>query len=424
MRPSMGKQNREATTRTAGRTASRRGETDLKRLLIDAGVAAGLVLALAIVFALDKGSSEPNGSGLSIESGEGEGVEGEGEKTGGTSRPIRLGVTLPEYDDMGKLLGTLGSGYRYRTIPAEDLLDAERLAKNDVLFLTCGTVPPEWGKERLRPGAREGSAVVLARPEIIDQIEESLRTYVARGGTLYASDWRIDLLSIAFPEFIDRNRMAKGAVQTIEAEVVDSGLAKRLGSTIPLRFEKPSWRPAAFRGSEVVTYLQGTYKLIDDREVTGPLLVKFPFEKGTVIFTSFHNEAQNSEIEMELLRYLVFATVTARVEANVRRTMVRGGFSPKERDLLSTSSGGEPVTETYECREGGDLQFVLGFEDQGAQLRLRVSGPDGTPHEETGTKTFRIDVAGAAPGSWQYTITPLEVPYRNFPFTLTIGEKR
>jgi len=127
---------------------------------------------------------------------------------------------------------------------------------------------------------------------------------------------------------------------------------------------------------------------------------------------------------MAPIYYVVSATVIAQVEADVRRTMVHNGFSPKERDLLSTWSGGEPVTETYECREGGDLQFVLGFEDQGARLRLTVTGPDGTPHEETGTKTFRIDVPDASPGQWQYTITPLEVPYRNFPFPLTIGKKR
>jgi hypothetical protein len=141
------------------------------------------------------------------------------------------------------------------------------------------------------------------------------------------------------------------------------------------------------------------------------------------VFTSFHNEAQNTETELELLRYLVFTTVTAREDARVKRTMLRGGLSPQERSLLSASSGGEPVTETYETKARGRLQFVLAFEPQGAELELAVVGPDGKEHEKTGTRTFSIDIRDAPPGQWQYTITPLEVPYKNFPFTLTIGEE-
>ena len=38
--------------------------------------------------------------------------------------------------------------------------------------------------------------------------------------------------------------------------------------------------------------------------------------------------------------------------------------------------------------------------------------------------TFRIDIPDAQPGAWRYTVTPLEVPFANYPFTLTIGEKR
>jgi len=78
----------------------------------------------------------------------------------------------------------------------------------------------------------------------------------------------------------------------------------------------------------------------DRAEQTGPLLVTFPHGEGTVIFTSFRNEAQNTEMEEELLRHLVFTTVTAREEGKIRRTMVRGGFSPTARNLLSASSGG------------------------------------------------------------------------------------
>jgi len=395
-------------------------EEDWTRLGIDAAVGVGLILALALVFALDRGpATKP--AGLSEESSEVESPATDGAV--GPARPLRLAVTEPEYDDMGRLLDTLGAGYRYTTIRQEDLLDPSRLAAYDVVFLTCGGAPREWLSERTGPSERGGSGVFQARPEILDQIRTSLRQFVGRGGTLYASDWRIELLAIAFPEFVDRYAMDKGMVQTVEAEVVDAGLRRRLGPTIGLRFDQPSWRPAAIAGPEARTYLQGTYENLDGRRLAAPLLVTFPFQEGMVVFTSFHNEAQNTETELELLRYLVFTTVTAREEAKIKQTMLRGGLSPKERSLLAATGGGEPIEESYRCQTRGRLQFVLGFEDQGGRLKLEVTAPDGRRYEKTGTSTLSIEIADAMPGTWRYSVTPLEVPYRNFPFTLTVGEE-
>jgi hypothetical protein len=175
----------------------------------------------------------------------------------------------------------------------------------------------------------------------------------------------------------------------------------------------------------VTTYLKGTYRTVGGGEAKGPLLVQFHYKDGSVIFTSFHNEAQNNQTELKLLRYLVLATVTAPLDASVKQTMVRGGFSPVERNLLSASSGEQSVTQTYEYKGGRALEFMLAFkEGQGAKLRLTVTGPGGVRREKEGTSTLTIDVPQAAAGQWKYTIKPIAVPYENFPFTLTVGEKR
>lgn len=393
---------------------------DAKQWAIDATIAAGLVVALAAVFLWEKQSASLQ-KGSALHSARVE-VSVDAAPSA-DARPLRLAVTEPEYDDMGKLLDTLGTGYRYTQIPYDDLLHPERLAAYDIVFLTCGGVPREWLGQRVRGPERRGAGVFRARPEIVDALHRSLRQFVGRGGTLYVSDLHFELLGIAFPEFIDRVKAGRGAVQTITAEVVDRGLQKWLGSTISLRFDMPAWRPAAFTGPEVTTYLQGQYTRIDGGSELVPLLVTFPFEEGTVVFTSFHNEAQNTEVELKLLRYLVFATVTAAEDEKIKRTLVRGGFSPQERGILRPLSEREEVTETYDCRKEGHLQFVLGFRDQGARIRLTVVGPHQQRYEQTGTKTFTLDIPRAAAGQWTYTITPLKVPYRNFPFTLTIGEK-
>jgi hypothetical protein len=343
---------------------------------------------------------------------------------GANQRPLRLAVTPPEYDDMGKLLDTLGTGYRYTQISMDDLLDADRLAEFDVVFLTCGGAPRKWLERRVRDSDRGGAGVFRARPEIIDQVHRSFRKFVGHGGALYVSDLHFDLLAAAFPEFVDEANVGKGAVQDLDVDVVDSTLKRVLGPVIELRFEMPSWRPAAFGGPDVTSYLRGEYRLLDGALKTGPLLVSFPYREGTVVFTAFHNEAQNTEMELDLLRHLVFATVTAREAGKVKRTMVQGGFSPATRNLLSASKGSRPVEEIYQCSRRGPLQFVLGFRDEGARLRLTVISPNGDKTEKTGAKTFRIEVDDAPVGRWRYTITPLDVPYENFPYTLTIGEKR
>ena len=392
-------------------------------MLIDVGVGAGLILALALVFGLDRGGKSPNGRNGSRQADGLEIVEDDG-SVELNSQPLRLAVTPPEYDDMGKLLDTFGTGYRHTRIECDDLLDAARLEPYDVVFLTCGGVPRHWlGARRLRRGERGGAGVFRARADIVRRLRHSLRTYVDGGGTLYASDWQFGIIAIAFREFIDQSKVARGAVQTVNAQVVDRELQRRLGNTNELRFDKPSWCPAAFGGPEVVTLLSGKYETVEGKRMTGPLLVEIPFGDGTIIFTSFHNEKQNSKTELELLRYLVFASVTAGVDASVKRTMVRGGFSPVDRNLLSASSGDRSIAQTYRCAGGTDLQFVLGFRGPGAKLQLVVVGPDGRRFEESGASPVTIDVPNAKAGDWKYTVTPLEVPYKNFPFTLTVGEK-
>jgi hypothetical protein len=104
--------------------------------------------------------------------------------------------------------------------------------------------------------------------------------------------------------------------------------------------------------------------------------------------------------------------------------LVRGGFSPVGRSLLSASGGEQAVEQTYDCPRMVDLQFVLGFEDRGARLALRVRGPGGRELEKTGTSTVTIDVPDASPGTWHYTVIPEHVPYANFPFTVTVGRKQ
>ena len=133
--------------------------------------------------------------------------------------PIKLAVTPAGFDDMGKLLGTLGDGYRFEVVEEKTLVDPAACARFDAIFLTCaeaGGTGGAAGSPRLAPAIRE---------------------FVNNGGTLYASDLRFDTLAAAFPELVDAEAVAQGLKQDLRAEVVAPELRRpdRWRAAPPLR---------------------------------------------------------------------------------------------------------------------------------------------------------------------------------------------
>lgn len=311
--------------------------------------------------------------------------------------PLRLAVTPVGHDDVGSVLTRMGDGYRYTILPNQELLSLPKLRNYDVIFLTCVDLY-----------AQDFQAAV------------PLRKFVEQGGTLYASDLRGDQVLAAFPEFRARNPALPGVPQTIDAKVVDAGLQSYLGrSTVPLTFDAPGWRAAPFDPSKVNVCLRGAYRNQFGHTQVAPLLVKFRVKKGTVIFTSFHHSSNESKLVQQLLDYLVFASVTARSEARVRELMKRYDFA-SENVRPGIVNSDQPHEATF-LHAGGGLQLALGFENQGAKLKLTLHSPSGQTIEHSDQGIFLIDVPKADPGEWRYTITPIELPHANFPILVARG---
>jgi hypothetical protein len=394
------------------------------QLAVDACLAAGLVMVLAVVFAFDRQTSisdNDEASQVKLE----EIKPPEDPQSEQPVRQLRLGVTPPAggWDNMARLLDSLGEGYKYVLFPLEDLRDSKKIAEYDVIFLTCSGLPLSWLGERIGASERPGAERYTGNEKVLQEVADNLRGFVERGGTLYASDKHYMLVARAFPNFAQTASALEGKKQHVNAEVIDPGLREMIGGEMPLDFDLDGWFPAAFAGEEVTAYMRGHYQTETGGEQQSPLLVRFPVHDGTVIFTSFHNEKQNSETELKLLRYLVFSAVTAEVETKVQRTMVQGGFSPAKKNLFSASAGEPSATSVYHAEKAGHLQFVLGFQSAGAQLKLTVVGPDGHQHEEQGSSTITIDLPDAVAGDWKYTVTAIKLPNENFPFTVTVGQK-
>jgi hypothetical protein len=341
-----------------------------------------------------------------------------------TSNPafkkMRMAVTGAEawqngpalWDDMGKLLDELGAGYQYTKLTTTRIQQNPDILDNyDVLFLTCA---PNTGPD----------------------LKDILVRFVTRGGMLYASDWRYDAVAAAFPELVAPNFRGDGtAGQSVQAEVVDPNLRELIGPSINLFFDLGSWKTAAFAGPRVTTLLQGNYrkeKFPGDprgQAAFAPLMVRFSVGQGSVIFTSFHNEKQRkgqevSETEKKLLQYLVFHMVMADVESAVHNQAEKEGFAAQKSNLLSTPEGQPTVTKQYQHNSGKPLRFVLGFRNEGAKLTLKITSPEKKVYQKEVTSLVILDVPDAPKGEWTYEVTAVDLPYPNFPFSLTVAEKK
>jgi hypothetical protein len=386
-------------------------------LAIDSAIAAALVVSLGLVFIFEPQAKPPDRPILEPPTPQAEPVT--------KIKTLRLAVTpeVAEFDDVGRLLDTLGEAYSYRPMPFDDLLEPAKLELFDIVFLTCSGYPENWLGESSGAQLR-GQSLYGPNEATFAKAKESMRRFVTQGGTLYASDRHFNLMAHCFPEFLDSAARGSGASQTVQAQVDDPGLREIIGTVIELTFDQEGWEAAAFAGEGLTSYLHGEFKGIDGRSKTAPLLVKFPHGEGSVIFTSFHNEKQTSEKEKQLLKYLVFSAVTAGVDAEASRSMAKGGFSQTKKNLFSASTEADSVSQSYDNKAVSDLQFVLAFPEQGATLELAVTGPDGKTIRKRGTSTITIDVPNAPVGSWTYSITAVKVPSENFPFTITVGKKR
>jgi len=205
------------------------------------------------------------------------------------------------------------------------LLDGARLLEHDVLFVDCAAA--------LRSGS-----VDLGTAGEAETIASNLRQFVAKGGSVYASDWAFLFPALAWPGQIrvldpdgaprspfPTSELQGFAPQTIRARVSDSGLASYLGkSTVDIAFPMQSGAQSLHWGlledspPAGAALIEGTVRTCADERcqraggsaVNIPLAVLFsPLPNGAsgrVIYTSFHNIAQPTDDVQAILRYLVF----------------------------------------------------------------------------------------------------------------------
>ncbi|OGQ26081.1 MAG: hypothetical protein A2138_17470 [Deltaproteobacteria bacterium RBG_16_71_12] len=180
---------------------------------------------------------------------------------------------------------------------AEQLLGAdERVRDYRILFLNCRSAEP----------------TLLASPAM----QERLRSFIADGGSLHASDQAYDLIEVTWPDAVDfhgddavRAAGDRGAIaNALPALVVHPGLIAGLGrSDATLRYALETWSVMLAAGPDVEVYLTADSPLMDGTVVGGsPQIVGFNHGAGRVVYSSFHQEPGSHPDQLQILRLLMF----------------------------------------------------------------------------------------------------------------------
>src|SRR5262249_44801118 len=161
-------------------------------------------------------------------------------------------------------------GYKYTLIPLEEVATPGKLGDFDILFLTCANAPDAW----MNPDKKEvapGYYTVTWREDAQAKVRDSLRKFVADGGSICASDLQFSTLRVAFPEYARKVPFQPGLEQDLTAEVVDAGLRDKIGSRLALKFDLAGWYPAGFDAPDMRVYLKGDYRDLEGKVENAPL---------------------------------------------------------------------------------------------------------------------------------------------------------
>ena len=221
--------------------------------------------------------------------------------------PLKIAVTPPYYDDIGKILTDMK--YSFTEIEPSDLSDYDLIKDYDIIFINC--------------------AGELEQPA--QDAKTALQQFIQNGGNLYTSDWAFTFIQNSFPEYITFHGYI-GEAQTITCAVVDPGLQDYLWdlNTGEVTYDLSSWVPIESISSQTKVYLTGSYtvyesmgsanikslrkreiskgqsKISSTTETDKPLAVCFSYGNGKVLHTTFHNEAQLDWLIQRMLEYFIF----------------------------------------------------------------------------------------------------------------------
>ncbi len=215
------------------------------------------------------------------------------------------GTTTPSIVDAN---GTIDVVTGTSTFWLNDFLtDPVWMADYDIIFFNCGV-------------SDSGLMTMTTTSAAL----ENLRSFAEDGGSVYASDWASEVIRLAFPGRIlfDGDDTSFGAARVgvsdnnLTAYVIDQGLVSSLGDNeVVINLNLGAWvvmdrvnlQPSDVRVLLMATIQKQAGWLDPPTTISEvPLTLRFDFGAGRVLYTSAHNEANNTPDLEHVLNYIVF----------------------------------------------------------------------------------------------------------------------
>lgn len=315
-------------------------------------------------------------------------------------------VTPAGWDDMGAVLTDMA--YPYSPITDAELSNSSLIGSYKCIFTNCSA-----NCDAAAPGAKD-----------------SIRNFVAAGGAIYSSDWAYIYIQTSFNKEIEFLPSPKtGEAGNYLVSVVDPGLKEYLGvESMTLNLNLGAWVPIASVAAATKEYLRGTNDpLYPDHVRNKPMLASFKYEKGTVVYTTFHNEAQVSATEQRLLEYIVLITITSQLSEELAQYMQNRGYVVAKENLNKISTGQQSILYSYDYSSPG-VNYALSFGanfNAGNTMTLSVYRPDGSLYSavQNATPPILIEVPAAAEGTWTYRVSAANTSSANQPYVLMAGRR-
>ena len=309
-------------------------------------------------------------------------------------------VSPAEYDDIGAVLREFGHGFEFSVCEWEDLCDWRFLRSFEVVYLNC--------------------ARIFEKSEYRARLAPAVREFVDRGGTLYASDWALTVVSEAFPGRLGID--PAGETGDLRCLVGDRGLREFLGNEMSVHFDLPAWVMLHEIHPDVRVYVEAKdLRRRNPRELGLPVVAGFESGDGHVLATSFHNEHQLSERERRLLRFLALRPALAG-KAHATSALIKDRNACVEAEFIETVNQGHiSPTMTFQSN-GSPLLALLNWQGD-ATLRLSVQGPNGRAILDSASDLAPLggEIVGAGVGVIECRVEGVRVPHPNFPFVLTFA---
>ncbi|MCA8999457.1 MAG: Hsp70 family protein, partial [Planctomycetaceae bacterium] len=196
---------------------------------------------------------------------------------------LRMGVSPPGCDDAGTILKQLG--LKFNLVANGDFQSKKVVNQHDLLFINCLCDPMQLFTDGM-----------LCNPA---KNAKTLQDFVTNGGVLYVSDYAFGNITRIFPGKIKFDGRT-GPVGKHQLNVLDPEMKQVIGATARADFGP---------GYVVVNSVSNDCQVYMTRGKE-PVLVSFPYGKGHVVYTSFHNSASIDANSAKIVSSMILQTVS------------------------------------------------------------------------------------------------------------------